>query len=158
MAVGFSACLPGMVTISRGATIAPASSWSAAPFAAWWTHEQHPSSSWFTEGDDLSGNGTDTDTSSSEGLTNYDASDLPPTRDAGELLQHAYWAYAGAKGRWRRLIAKPVRRTRRLLKRTFGKGFQKGALSPNIVWIDCRQRKRAEAMPTRACWSHMIWS
>ena len=112
---------------------APSSSGSTTPFAAWWTHEQYATSSWFTEGDDRSGNGTDTDTSSSDGLTNYDTSDLPQTRDAGELLQHAYWAYAKAKGRWRRLTAKPVRRTRRFLKRSFGKGFSKGSFSQHFV-------------------------
>ena len=41
---------------------APSSSGSTTPFAAWWTHEQYATSSWFTEGDDRSGNGTDTDT------------------------------------------------------------------------------------------------
>ena len=34
---------------------------------------------------------------------------------------------------WRRLTAKPVRRARRFLKRTFGKGFQKGKLSQHFA-------------------------
>ena len=53
---------------------------------------------WYGQDDDHSHNGTDTDTSSSDGMTTYDTADRPPARDEAELLQHAYWAYAKAKG------------------------------------------------------------
>ena len=61
--------------------------------------------------------GTDTDTSSSDGNTAYHFDDIPNTSNESELFAQVYWAYSKAKGRWRRMTGKPVRRVRRFLKR-----------------------------------------
>ena len=69
--------------------------------------------------------GTDSDTSSSHGLETYTLDDLPPATNENDLLAEVWWAYSRAKGRWRRMTGKPVRRVRRFLRKrswSFGKG------------------------------------
>ena len=71
--------------------------------------------------------GTDTDTSSDDGNATFTCEDLPATSSEAELLAEVYWAYSKAKGRWRRMTGKPVRKVRRFLrKRPFNSSFGKG--------------------------------
>ena len=70
--------------------------------------------------------GTDSDTASSEGNTQYEL-EVPPeiANHPGAVAQHLFWAYERAKRAWRSYMQKPVRRVRRFLKRS-GKGTGKG--------------------------------
>ena len=69
--------------------------------------------------------GTDSDTASSFGETQYDFGDVQhlPEPEQGAQL---FWAYEHAKARWRRFNNhKPTRKVRRVIKRK-GKGKGKG--------------------------------
>ena len=70
--------------------------------------------------------GTDSDTASSEGNTQYEL-EVPPeiANHPGAVAQHLFWAYERAKRAWRSYMQKPVRRVRRFLRRK-GKGTGKG--------------------------------
>ncbi len=73
--------------------------------------------------------GTDSDTSSDSGRESIDMSDLQ-AMDHAEASAHVFWQYRQAKRKWRRLTNKPVRRFRRMVRRTRrtkGKGKGKGS-------------------------------
>ena len=85
--------------------------------------------------------GTDSDTASSIGDTNYQAEVNVPAGSSNEYVaQHLFWMYQKAKGAWRQFMGKPVRKVRRFLKREpskgkgkgKGKGFNAGAFLANM--------------------------
>eukprot|EP00959_Pyramimonas_sp_CCMP1952_P393550 8246167-Pyramimonas_sp.AAC.1 len=73
--------------------------------------------------------GTDTDTSSDDEVTASDYSDMPTYLTEEQLAQWLFLVYQLHKRRWRRFMKKPVRRARRMARRTLkgkGKGRSKG--------------------------------
>ena len=73
--------------------------------------------------------GTDSDTASSLGQTDYQAewrSEVPADASQTYIAQHLFWAYQKAKGAWRQYMGKPVRKVRRFVRRYKGKGKGKG--------------------------------
>ena len=68
--------------------------------------------------------GTDSDTASSNGETDY-RDMIPPGMPESEHTAHLFWSYSRAKSAWRSHTRKPVRKVRRFIRRK-GKGKGKG--------------------------------
>ena len=79
-----------------------------------------PSTAYHTE--DAMDDGTDSDTSSSDGQPiDYGAQDLVGLAPE-QIDSHLFWAYSESKRRWRKHMQKPTRHVRRFVKRKYGKG------------------------------------
>ena len=98
--------------------------WETPSYLANHTDNWHSGQLWEEEQD----SGTDSDTSSDSGRESIDMSDLH-AMDHAEASAHVFWQYRQAKRKWRRLTNKPVRKFRRMVRRTRrtkGKGKGKG--------------------------------
>ena len=84
-------------------------------------YDQRPT--YHTQDQDID-SGTDSDTASSEGETDY-RDMIPAGIPQSGITAHLFWAYSRAKAAWRSHMRKPVRRVRRFIRRK-GKGKGKG--------------------------------
>ena len=90
-----------------------------------WPASQSSTSYYY--GDNYEGDwdsGTDSETESSNGDTQYDMTDIAHLADE-EKEQELYWAQQVAKGKWRQYMRKPTRKVRRFFRRQLrvkGKG------------------------------------
>ena len=101
------------------------------PSAAGPSNAMVPAAAYWTDQD----SGTDSDTISSVGNTQHDESDLIGLTGE-QRSEQIWWAYEKSKSRWRKLMNKPTRKTRRFIKKNHtgpkGKGKQRFAFLGNL--------------------------